>query len=153
MDHRERVGDFEAFVGRVEPGLRRALAGHMDHHVVSDALSEAFTYAWEHWQTVRSLENPGGYLFRVAQSKSRTRRQGLADSPAPMAMPSVEPGLAAGMRALSPQQRSVVWLVHGCQWTYRETAEALAISPTAVGTHLQRALTRLRQHLGVTADD
>lgn len=152
MDDDGRVDDFEAFVTRVEPGLRRALAGHLPQHRVADAMSEAFAFAWEHWATVQALENPGGYLFRVAQSRSRDRREGRPAAPAPADVPSVEPGLAAAVQALSPQQRSVVWLVHGCGWTYRETGEALGIAPSAVGTHLQRALVRLRERLGVTTD-
>ena len=153
MDVGGRVGEFEGFVLSVEPGLRRALVGHLPPQVVPDALSEAFAFAWERWDSVREMANPGGYLFRVAQSKSRRRRQGLLPDGVPVETPAVEPGLAAAMRSLSQQQRSVVWLVHGCGWSYRETAEALDISPTAVGTHLGRALVRLREHLGVTTHE
>jgi RNA polymerase sigma factor (sigma-70 family) len=150
MDERGRLTEFEEFVSRVEPGLRRALAGHLPLQRVPDALSEAFAFAWERWDSVRAMANPGGYLFRVAQSRSRTRQQGLTEPAAPAESPAVEPALAMAMRSLSSQQRSVVWLVHGCGWSYREAAEALDISPTAVGTHLGRALARLREQLGVT---
>ena len=54
--------------------------------------------------------------------------------------------------ALSLMQRQVVWLVHACEWTYGETAEALDISASAVGTHLTRAMTRLRTALVEEAD-
>jgi len=145
--------EFEVFVADVEPGLRRALSGHLPVDLVPDALSEAFVYAWVHWVQVRKMENPGGYLFRVAQSRSRSRRQGLLAGPVPSAMPAVEPALVTAMRSLPGQQRSVVWLVHGCGWSHREVAAALDVSASAVATHLSRALVRLREHLGVAAHE
>jgi DNA-directed RNA polymerase specialized sigma24 family protein len=147
------AGEFEMFVIEVEPGLRRALSGHMPSDRVPDALSEAFTYAWEHWDRVNAMANPSGYLFRVAQSRSRSRRHGLLERPVPPETPSVEPGLVEAVRSLSAQQRSVVWLVHGCGWRYGEVSAALDISISAVGTHLTRAMARLREQLGVMAHE
>ena len=69
--------EFEQFVRTTEPGLRRALTGHLAREAVADALAEAFAYAWEHWDRVMHLEHPTGYLFRVAQSKVRIRKQGF----------------------------------------------------------------------------
>ena len=143
---------FDDFVRAVEPGLRRALAGHLPATAVSDALGEAFAYAWEHWDQVQMLDNPGGYLFRVAQSRSRSRLEGFLEPPDPSRLPQVEPRLASAMRSLSNMQRSAIWLVHGCDWTYAETGEALGISASAVGTHLSRGMARLRIDLGVNAD-
>ena len=143
------VDDFDQFVARVEPGLRRALAGHRPIDEVPDALAEAFAYAWQHWDQVALMESPGGFLFRVAQSRSRPRRAGALPGPDPGRLPDVEPKLGPALRALPSRQRSVVWLVHACGWSYADTAEALGISRSAVGTHLERALARLRADLGV----
>ena len=143
------VDDFDQFVVRVEPGLRRALAGHRPIDEVPDALAEAFAYAWQHWDQVALMESPGGFLFRVAQSRSRPRRAGSLPGPDPGRLPDVEPKLGPALRALPSRQRSVVWLVHACGWSYADTAEALGISRSAVGTHLERALVRLRADLGV----
>jgi len=140
---------FEAFVAAVEPRLRRALAGHLPSDVVVDAVAEAFAYAWQHWDRLLLMDNPSGYLFRVAQSRSRAKAQVMVPDPDPFRLPHVEPRLGAAMRALPTQQRSVVWLIHGCGWSYAETAEALGISRSAVGTHLGRGMTRLRAQLGV----
>jgi DNA-directed RNA polymerase specialized sigma24 family protein len=145
-----RVAEFEACVRRVEPGLRRALAGHLGRDEVPDALSAAFGWAWEHWERVQTMEHPSGYLFRVGRSGVRARRQGWLPWPSDGRVPDVEPGLPAALAALAPMQRSCVWLVHGCDWTYAETAAALGISASAVGTHVSRALVRLRERLGVT---
>jgi DNA-directed RNA polymerase specialized sigma24 family protein len=149
MDDDSAHREFEAMVSRVEPGLRRALAGHLAADVVPDALAEAFAYAWRNWDTVQGLTNPGGYLFRVAQSKARTRLVPVLPDPDPVRLPHVEPGLGAAMRGLPERQRSVVWLVHGCGWSYAETADALGISASAVGTHVTRGLAALRNRLGV----
>lgn len=120
---------------------------------VGDAVAEAYAYAWEHWERIRSMDSPLGYLFRVGQSRSRRRMVGVLPSPDSDRSPEVEPGLVAAMRALPARQRSAVWLVHGCGWTYAEAAEALGISPSAVGTHVARAMSSLRSSLGVHSDD
>jgi DNA-directed RNA polymerase specialized sigma24 family protein len=147
------ANDFRAFVSRLEPGLRRALAGRMPLRDVPDALAEAFSYAWQHWDRVCVLDNPGGYLYRVAQSKSRSKRNGVLPAPEPSGMPRFEPRLAAAMRALPERQRTAIWLVHACGWSYAETAEAMSISASTVGTHLSRGMASLRDHMGVTVDE
>jgi len=149
----QQMAQFEGFVQQVEPGLRKALTGHMPTSLVHDALGEAFAYAWEHWAQMQTLDNPGGYLFRVAQSRSRGRLQGALPAPDPARTPDVEPRLVAAMRGLPEQQRSAVWLVHACGWTYREAAEAMGVSTSAVGTHVGRGVTALRDRLGVTGND
>ena len=145
-------GEFEQFVMRTEPGLRRALAGCLARDAVGDALAEAFAYAWEHRDRVMRMEHPRGYLFRVGQSKARRRKHGFLPWSSLDAMPDVEPGLVGALAALSPAQFQAVWLVHACGWTYPETAEALHVSASTVGSHVSRALGRLRERLGVVAN-
>ncbi len=148
----KRDGEFEQFVLTTEPGLRRALAGYMSRDAVSDALAEAFAYAWEHRDRVMRLEHPTGYLFRVAQSKARIRKQGFLPWSPVDATPDIEPDLVRALIALSPSQCQAVWLVHACGWTYSETAEALHMTASTVGSHVSRALGHLREQLGVGAD-
>ena len=149
MSSMDPAQDFEAFVQRIEPSLRRALAGHLHPDDVADAEAEAFAYAWQHRDRVMAMENPGGYLYRVAQSRSRRRKQGFLPWASDSHVPDVEPGLPAALAALSPLQQRAVWLVHGCGWSYAETAEALGTSASTVGSHVSRALERLREQLGV----
>jgi DNA-directed RNA polymerase specialized sigma24 family protein len=144
--------EFEQFVRTIEPGLRRALTGHLAREAVADALAEAFAYAWEHWDRVMHLEHPTGYLFRVAQSKVRIRKQGFLPWSSRDATPDVEPALVGALAGLSPAQSRAVWLVHACGWTYAETGEALHMSPSTVGSHVSRALGHLREQLGVAVD-
>ncbi len=144
-----RDDDFESFVLRIEPGLRRALTGNLAPGAVADALAEAFAYAWEHRERVMAMDNPSGYLFRVAQSKARTRRHGWLPWSADAELPDIEPGLPIALRELSSHQAQAVWLVHACGWSYAETAIALDTSTSTVGTHVARALAHLRERLGV----
>jgi DNA-directed RNA polymerase specialized sigma24 family protein len=95
------------------------------------------------------MENAGGYLYRVAQSKSRSRRHGFLVWRGDDAIPDVEPALLDALRALAPAQLRAVWLVHGCGWSHVEVATPLAISPSTVATHVGRALVHLRTALGV----
>src|SRR6476659_3966284 len=143
------LDDFEAFVRDVDPKLRRALSAHYPREEVSDAVASAFEHAWKHWPRVRTMENPAGYLYRVAQSKSRIRKQGFLPWPDDAELPDFEPRLIPALRALSPLQMRAVWLVHGCGWPHREVAEALEIAPSTVATHVDRALARLRSLLEV----
>ena len=98
------------------------------------------------------MEHPTAYLFHVARSKARTRKQGFLPWSSSDAMPDIEPGLVGALTTLSPAQFHAVWLVHACGWTYLETAEALHISASTVGSHVSRALGHLREQLGVAAN-
>ena len=140
---------FEAFVVEVEPRLRRALIGCRGVDVAQEAVAEALAYAWEHWPEVQALDNPAGYLFRVGQSRTRRRAQAQLPAVETLHLPEVEPALVPALLALPERQRSAVWLVHACGWTYSEVGDALGISASAVGTHVGRALERLRRSLEV----
>ncbi|MFV1991782.1 MAG: RNA polymerase sigma factor [Acidimicrobiales bacterium] len=133
----------------VEPSLRRALVGHLAPSLVSDALAEAMAYAWEHWSEVRIMTNPAGYLFRVAQSKARQPKPAFMPPPPAGRIPEMEPGLPDALRGLPESQRTAVWLVHACDWSYSEVAEAMGVSASTVGSHLERGLQKLRKSLGV----
>ncbi len=147
---REAESDaFDRFVRSVEPRLRRAFIGCRGVDGAPEAVAEALAYAWEHWTRVRSLDNPAGYLFRVGQSRTRRRKQGLLPHPSPAATPNVEPGLLPALLTLTPRQRTAVWLVHACDWSYAEVATAMGLGPSTVATHVTRGLEQLRRILEV----
>ncbi|HTO01312.1 MAG TPA: sigma-70 family RNA polymerase sigma factor [Microthrixaceae bacterium] len=151
---------FTAFVEDVEPRLHRSLTALWGVDAGRDATAEALAWAWENWPSVESMENPAGYLYRVGASKVRTRRKPLENfnellnhgdhvgQPDPGGR-HFEPGLLVALERLSERQRTVVLLIHGCGWTHQEVADALELSRSSVGTHLDRAMVALRSDLGV----
>ena len=141
--------DIDGFVRDAEPRLRRALIGAVGTDRVDDAVGEALAYTAEHWNDVRTMVNPVGYLFRVAQSKSRPRKQPPLFRHEPARLPDVEPGLPEALRNLPDSQRTAVWLAHGCGWAHAEIADVLGVGASTVATHVSRAMARLRADLGV----
>jgi RNA polymerase sigma-70 factor (ECF subfamily) len=155
VESKAELDGFTEFARDIEPRLRYALAGRLPPDRARDATQDALIYAWRHWDEVRSMSNPGGYLYVVAKRRGwRTHRQaaqlseiGTTDPP------PIEPGLATALERLSTMQRQVVYLVEGLGISQHETAELLGVSRTTVQTHLERALHHLRLELGVSIDE
>lgn len=143
--------DFFTFV---EPKLRVALVASLGTEDGRDATAEALTYGWEHWEKVKNMENPTGYLYRVGLNNGRRlkRRNGVVRLPPVSAsrLPWVEPDLPMALSDLTEHQRVVVILVHSLDWRQTEVAELLGISVGSVRKHLDRGLGKLRRILGVT---
>jgi DNA-directed RNA polymerase specialized sigma24 family protein len=142
----EAFGDF---VSSVEPPLRRALVANLGPERGREATAEALGWAWTTWPRASRLDKPIAYLFRVGQSRTRSRKlRVVADRPSEQE-PWYEPRLASGLHQLTSRQRTVVVLVHGFDWTLREVAELLGIRVTSAQNHLERGLAQLRHYLEV----
>jgi RNA polymerase sigma factor (sigma-70 family) len=120
-----------------------------------EAAAEALLWACEHRDRVAQLETPVAYLFRVGQSRTRSRApRHLKFAPgedltSPPADHEFEPGLNAALATLSPQQRIAVLLVHGAHWTYRDVSDVLQCRPATTQRHVERGMKKLRKALGV----
>ena len=145
--------EFTAFVESYEPKLRIALMAAYGPERGREATCEALAYGWEHWDRVRVMEHPVGYLYRVGQSRSRPRKTPRPD-PEVVAggEPVVEPGLPRALAGLSRRQRMAVVLIDAYGWTGREAAAVMGVSEDTVRTHLRRGLQKLRASLGVSVD-
>ena len=141
--------DFESLVVACVPRLRRALLGAVGAERVDDAVAEALAWAYSHQIEVGNMVNPIGYLYRVGQSKSRSRVPVRVFRQEPDHIPDVEPGLLPALMSLTAMQRTAIWLAHGCGWTHAEIGEVLDISASTVATHVARGMQRLRLELGV----
>lgn len=142
--------EFTAFFRATEPRLRHALIGLCGTDATHDAVAEALTYAWEHWARVRAMENPAGYLYQVAKSRTKARRSPPTfPKPEPGRLPDVEPRLSWALSQLAERQRVVVFLIEGCAWTVPEVAAMLELSSSSVRNHLSRGMKRLQTLLGV----
>jgi DNA-directed RNA polymerase specialized sigma24 family protein len=142
-----QASGFEEFVAVVEPRLRRALIATYGPERGREATAEALCWAFEHRDRLSRIRNPGAYLYRVGQSRSRLRmRRTLFERPT-SEEPWVEPKLLAALAELPVNQRVAVVLVHAHGWSSTEAAEWLGLRPATVQKQVERGLARLRQSL------
>ena len=138
---------FTEFVLEHEPRLRRAFVAAYGSHRGREATAEALAFAWEYWDRLSTVENVNGYLFRVGQSRTRSRRRELRFDLEQPREPTYEPGLLPALKSLTARQRTAVVLIHGFGWTLREVAELTGTKVTTTQNHLERGLAKLRRHL------
>lgn len=150
----QRVGTVESSAlasafSDLAPRLRAALTPLADPDSVDDAVGEAFAYLCANSERVMAMDNPGGYLYRVARSHLRDRRKTPELPPVPLsALPHVEPGLPDALAALSENQRVAVFLIAGMGWTAGEVASYMEMGESTVRTHYGRGLSKLQARIG-----
>lgn len=138
----------ETLLAEARPRLWRAFLGSLGLDRAEEALSESMAWAWEHRDRLEPMDNPVGYLYRVGVTRSTPRsKPPELPSPREIGLPDFEPGLIPALRQLTEKQRSAVWLIHACGWTYPEAAKAMDIGESTVGTHATRGLAALQSQL------
>lgn len=152
---------FEAFYRVQADRVYRALAITLgDTHLAREAADEGMARAFARWAEVRSLQNPGGWVYRVglnwATSWWRKRRR---EQPMPTGHevatdddPQATSALAA-VRELPAAPRAVVVCRVLLDLSTVETAELLGIPEGTVKSRLARALTALREALNEEDSD
>ena len=154
-DHGEQSStadrSIEDFISREGERVRRVLVAQYGPEVGEEAWADTAEYCWENWDRLQLMRNPAGYAYRVGRSSARkytrwNRRRvfnphDFADV-ASEGTPMFE--FLDRVSRLTPVQRSCLILVHGHGWTYREVAEILGLSETAVTNHVARGLQRAR---------
>jgi RNA polymerase sigma-70 factor, ECF subfamily len=154
----EHVKAFEDFFHAHHERLLRAMyLTTGDRHEAEDLAQDAFVRVYERWERVRGVEDPVGYLYRVALNahRSRLRRLAVAARKAVRPEPPTDHGETAGeqdavrraLGALPAGQREAVVLIEWLGLTDREAAGILGISAGAVRTRLHRARSALRDSL------
>jgi DNA-directed RNA polymerase specialized sigma24 family protein len=152
-DHHEAKERFRDFTSEVEPRLHGAFLAAYGHERGREATAEALAYAWEHWAEIRPMSNPVGYLYRVGQSRTRSRRTPIIFVRPDTTDVHVEPELPSALASLSERQRIAVLLVHGEGWSMREVGDFLGVSIPTVQKHVDRALKALRKSLKADTTD
>lgn len=120
---------------------------------------EAMTRVYERWSRVRTMDSPGGYLYRTALNLHRKRARRLAVAGAihlPGSREGADPARVVEDRSevlrllasLSVPQRQVVVLVEWLGFDSAEAAAVLGIKPASVRTRLHRAKEALRAAIG-----
>lgn len=151
---------FEDLFEREYPRLVRALSRVDDD--ATDAVQEAFVQAYVRWNRVSRLEDPAGWVRRVAihrllnARRSRGRRDvasaALAARMGDWAARTVSSAaerldLRAAVRQLPAQQGIAVALFYGSDLSLYEVADAMKLSEGAVKYHLHAARGRLYEML------
>jgi RNA polymerase sigma-70 factor (ECF subfamily) len=147
-----KADSFTEFVTENEARVRQSLTAVFGMERGKDAAAEALAYGWEHWDRVSTMDNPSGYLYRVGYDRARRMASKRAGFPPveKSTEPWVEPELPRAFAGLPEQQRVVVALLYGYQWSMSEVADHLGVSKATVQTHAERGLERLRRKLKVT---
>jgi RNA polymerase sigma-70 factor (ECF subfamily) len=146
---------FNAFVHTAGTRLRRVMTSQYGVDVGCDSTDSALAWAWEHWDRVHAMNNPAGYVYRVAQTHARRALRGGRPvtlppecSPAnPDEQVGVDGDLVDALQALPERQRLAVILVHVHGWTPAEVADFTGTPAVTVRSHLRRGLRALRRTL------
>jgi RNA polymerase sigma factor (sigma-70 family) len=150
----DRVGDtFDAFAIGIESRLHGAFVSAYGHERGREATAEALAYAWEHWARVEHLDNPLAYLYKVGQSRVRSRKIRVLYARPNEDDAFVEPGLPSALAALPRRQRQAVILVYAEGWTLKEVGDLLGLAVPTVQKHAERGIQRLRMALKVDASE
>ena len=146
------VDSFTEFVKQTEPRLRHALSALFGTELGKEMTAESLAYGWEHWDRVREMDNPPGYLYTVGRDRGRrmiARNRPVLLPVDVQRLPWVEPQWAGALARLPERQRVVVMLLHSFQWSMSEVGDLLGMSKSTVSTHSRRGLDRLRKQMGV----
>ena len=139
-----------ALFAGLEPRLRQALFAYAGPADIDDAIGEAFLVLCSRTEEVLAMDNPRGYLYRVARDKVRGSRRLRPELPPVRAelQPEVVPELVPALATLSPNQRAAVFLATGLGWSWVEIAEFLGTSASTVRNHHRRGMAKLRREIG-----
>lgn len=145
-----RPDGFDTLIDEIRSRLLPALVSKWGIEVGSDLCSDVEEYAWKHRRKVVAMENPLGYLYRVAQSKSRNYVRWMNRTTFPSRFPDIVHedmqlhDTLQMLAGLNPDQRVCVMLVHAFGWTYAEVADLLGVTRAVVNHNVHRGIARLR---------
>jgi len=130
-----------------------------DLDLASEVVSEAFSRAYEHWDTVSGHENPTGWVYRVAMNllhrrgrRARLERHWLERRAARGPVPGSElvPELWAAVASLPLRQREAIALRYVSDLSERQVAEAMGVAEGTASATLaaaRRSLAAQLRHL------
>jgi RNA polymerase sigma-70 factor (ECF subfamily) len=126
-----------------------------------ELMQDAFLKVWERWDRVCRMENPNGYLYRVAMNaaRSRLRRLRLAAKHMVTIVPQEDPFAAADLRdelvralaGLTERQRMALILTDLLDLPAEEAAAVLGVRTATVRSLASQGRAALRTTVG--ADD
>ncbi len=155
------AAEFELFFDAERQRLFRAL------YLVTGSPSEAeelaqdaFLKVWEHWDRVRSMESPVGYLYRTAFNASRNRYRRMLRATAntsfvrgnadPFAASDLRDSVVRAVRDLPPRQRAALVLTELLDLSSEEAGRTLGIQAATVrnlASQARAALKTVMEHV------
>jgi RNA polymerase sigma factor (sigma-70 family) len=150
---------FEDFFGAESRTLfRRMCLVTGNRHEAEEVMQDAFLKVFERWDRVSQMDDPVGYLYRVAFNdfKRRSRRAALAVRRTVGAAPRADEFEAAeakdaidrGLAHLTPRQRAALVLTELLGFTSEEAASLLGVRAVTVRSLASRGRIVLKEALG-----
>jgi RNA polymerase sigma factor (sigma-70 family) len=149
--------EFDGWYRALAPRIRGALTAMCgDSHIATDATSEAFARAYEHWSRVSRIANRDGWVYAVGVNvvRKQARRAALERRRAtrwverPAAAPEVPSELWRALGQLTTRQREAIALRYVADLTQQDVAAAMGIAPGTAAATLAQARQRLAELLG-----
>jgi RNA polymerase sigma-70 factor (ECF subfamily) len=171
---RDRTGDsgpspegaaFEDFFRAEHPRLYRTLyLATGSAHEADELAQEAFLKVWERWERVREMDEPRGYLYRIAMNafRSRLRRAARAarrvfDRPPPpedpFALADLRDEVVQRLRALPERQRLALVLTDLGGLPAEDAARALGVGASTVRSLASQGRASIRATAGEEESD
>lgn len=149
----------QLFARHFDDAWRAAFGLTASRPAADDVTQAAFEKAFRSLGTFSGEGSFGAWLRRIVVNQGldhlrRDRRRraaevALDDLAHDWEGASAEPGLAAAIRLLGPDRRAVVVLHHWLGYTLAEAAELMGVPVGTAQSRLARAMTDLRDALGV----
>ena len=157
----EAPPDFTAFFAEEHRALFKALYFVTGNRAdAQELMQEAFLTLWERWDSIDQIDDPTGYLFRVAlngfRMRSRAARRAARRVVAiePSSDPFDEVDLREDVRrmlhSLAPRQRAALVLLDLYGYGSEEAARIMGIRPSTVRALATQGRAVLRSRAGDT---
>ena len=118
-------------------------------HEAEEVMQDAYLKVWERWERVSGMDDPTGFLFRIAMNgfRSRHRRASLAIRRQLALAPSVDDlatvedrdEVVRILRPLSPAERASIVLTTMFGYSSEEASRLLGVKAATVRAHATRA--------------
>lgn len=160
-------GSFDAFAQAEYGRLVETLSLYCgDRWVAEELAHDALMQTGQHWDRVRAMRSPAGWLHRVAINLAHSwfRRRAAERRALHRRAARELSGASAGgdpaeavvvrqaLAGLSRRQREALVLRYFLDWSVADTAEAMGVSQGAVKSYCHRGLAALGERLGTAVE-
>ena len=155
--------DFEPWYQIQHPRLLATMVLFIgDGEIARDATDEAFVRSLQHWQRVRAMESPSGWLYTVARNIALRRARRVTHERAlwrlwangrEFSVPAAAGEAWLLVANLTPRQREAVVLRYVADLPEPEIATIMGVSRATVSSTLRDAKRRLRSELETDIGD